>query len=92
MSGPKPEFKFFSEASVSVINVFSEVMMQKKKKKKFLLGGTFEEIVKAARSPALSHPAGVSVPGLSRLLCSSPHPSRSRRENFKGRYDVSVEK
>lgn len=33
MSGPKPEFKFFSEASVSVINVFSEVMMQKKKKK-----------------------------------------------------------
>ena len=49
MSGPKPGFKFFSEASVSVINVFSEVMMQKKKKKKkILLGGTFEEIVKAA--------------------------------------------
>ena len=47
MSGPKPGFKFFSEASVSVINVFSEVMMQKKKKK-ILLGGTFEEIVKAA--------------------------------------------
>lgn len=38
MSGPKPEFKFFSEASVSVINVFSEVMMQKKKKKKILIG------------------------------------------------------
>lgn len=33
MSGPKPGFKFFSEASVSVINVFSEVMMQKKKRK-----------------------------------------------------------
>lgn len=79
MSGPKAGSKFFSEASVSVTNVFSEVMMEKKK---FLLGGTFEEIVKTARSLALSHPAGVSVPGLSRLLCSSPHPSRSRREKF----------
>ena len=45
MSGPKAGSKFFSEASVSVTNVFSEVMMEKKK---FLLGGTFEEIVKTA--------------------------------------------
>ena len=31
MSGPKAGSKFFSEASVSVTNVFSEVMMEKKK-------------------------------------------------------------
>lgn len=30
MSGPKAGSKFFSEASVSVTNVFSKVMMKKK--------------------------------------------------------------